>query len=135
MSAARRAPPDVWHRKALALELYLELGPPLLGRVTVCTYIVPKLRPMRFLSLLLAPAAVACVALAPGDTVAVIGASGNVGKLVALRLADTYNVRGVVRAADKVRPFLAAGAASLRTALVSPFLFFFFFFFSIFSDT
>ena len=67
---------------------------------------------MRFLSLLLAPAAVACVALAPGDTVAVIGASGNVGKLVALRLADTYNVRGVVRAADKVRPFLAAGAGT-----------------------
>jgi len=35
--------------------------------------------------------------LQPGDTVAVIGASGNVGKLVALRLSDTYKVNGVVR--------------------------------------
>jgi len=35
--------------------------------------------------------------LQPGDTVAVIGASGNVGKLVALRLSDTYKVHGVVR--------------------------------------
>ena len=37
------------------------------------------------------------VALSAGDKVAVIGASGNVGKLVALRLAETYDVRGVVR--------------------------------------
>mmetsp|Transcript_8594 Transcript_8594/g.19314 ORF Transcript_8594/g.19314 Transcript_8594/m.19314 type:complete len:341 (+) Transcript_8594:124-1146(+) len=36
-------------------------------------------------------------ALKPGDTIAVIGASGNVGKLVALRLSDTYKVNGVVR--------------------------------------
>jgi len=36
-------------------------------------------------------------ALQPGDTIAVIGASGNVGKLVTLRLSDTYNVNGVVR--------------------------------------
>lgn len=67
------------------------------------------------LSLLLVPTAVVCVALAPGDTVAVIGASGNVGKLVALRLADTYKVRGVVRDAEKVRPFLSAGYASVST--------------------
>jgi len=38
-------------------------------------------------------------ALQPGDTIAVIGASGNVGKLVALRLSDTYKVNGVVRSA------------------------------------
>ncbi len=44
-------------------------------------------------------------ALQPGDTVAVIGASGNVGKLVALRLSDTYKVNGVVRDADSVKPF------------------------------
>ena len=43
--------------------------------------------------------------LQPGDTVAVIGASGNVGKLVALRLSDTYKVNGVVRDADSVKPF------------------------------
>ena len=29
--------------------------------------------------------------LSPGDTVCVIGASGNVGKLVALRLAEKFN--------------------------------------------
>lgn len=45
-------------------------------------------------------------ALQPGDTVAVIGASGNVGKLVALRLSDTYKVNGVVRDASKVSDFL-----------------------------
>mmetsp|Transcript_8822 Transcript_8822/g.21546 ORF Transcript_8822/g.21546 Transcript_8822/m.21546 type:complete len:362 (+) Transcript_8822:94-1179(+) len=44
-------------------------------------------------------------ALQPGDTVAVIGASGNVGKLVALRLSDTYKVNGVVRDADSVKSF------------------------------
>lgn len=44
-------------------------------------------------------------ALKPGDTVAVIGASGNVGKLVALRLSDTYNVNGVVRDAASISPF------------------------------
>jgi len=42
-------------------------------------------------------------ALQPGDTVAVIGASGNIGKLVALRLSDTYKVNGVVRT---IRPEL-----------------------------
>jgi len=44
--------------------------------------------------------------LAPGDTVTVLGASGNVGKLVALRLADTFKVRGVVRDAARARAFL-----------------------------
>lgn len=44
--------------------------------------------------------------LKPGDTVTVIGASGNVGKLVALRLSKQFKVRGVVRSASKVRPFL-----------------------------
>lgn len=44
-------------------------------------------------------------ALQPGDTVAVVGASGNVGKLVALRLSDTYRVNGIVRDASSVSPF------------------------------
>ncbi|CAB9501499.1 Complex I intermediate-associated protein 30 domain containing protein [Seminavis robusta] len=43
--------------------------------------------------------------LQPGDTVAVIGASGNVGKLVALRLSDTYRVHGIVRDPASVAPF------------------------------
>ena len=43
--------------------------------------------------------------LQPGDTVAVIGASGNVGKLVALRLSDTYKVNGILRDASSVQPF------------------------------
>lgn len=44
-------------------------------------------------------------ALQPGDTIAVIGASGNVGKLVALRLSDTYNVNGIVRDTSSVDTF------------------------------
>ena len=44
-------------------------------------------------------------ALKPGDTIAVIGASGNVGKLVTLRLSDTYNVNGIVRDASSVKAF------------------------------
>jgi hypothetical protein len=44
--------------------------------------------------------------LKPGDTVTVIGASGNVGKLVALRLAEKFKVRGVVRDASRVKGFL-----------------------------
>jgi len=44
-------------------------------------------------------------ALAPGDTIAVVGASGNVGKLVALRLSDTYKVNGIVRDPSSVAPF------------------------------
>ena len=43
--------------------------------------------------------------LQPGDTVAVVGASGNVGKLVALRLSDTYKVNGIVRDSDSVKSF------------------------------
>jgi len=44
--------------------------------------------------------------LSPGDTVVVIGASGNVGKLVSLRLSKNFKVRGIVRDASKVRSFL-----------------------------
>ena len=44
-------------------------------------------------------------ALQPGDTIAVVGASGNVGKLVALRLSDTYKVNGIVRDPSSVAPF------------------------------
>eukprot|EP00547_Thalassionema_nitzschioides_P007124 CAMPEP_0194213604 /NCGR_PEP_ID=MMETSP0156-20130528/14320_1 /TAXON_ID=33649 /ORGANISM="Thalassionema nitzschioides, Strain L26-B" /LENGTH=307 /DNA_ID=CAMNT_0038941677 /DNA_START=186 /DNA_END=1108 /DNA_ORIENTATION=+ len=47
----------------------------------------------------------ASAALQPGDTVAVVGASGNVGKLVALRLSDTYRVNGIVRDASSVSSF------------------------------
>jgi Putative NADH-flavin reductase len=43
--------------------------------------------------------------LQPGDTIAVIGASGNVGKLVALRLSDNFKVNGVVRDASSIQPF------------------------------
>ena len=74
-------------------------------------------------------ATLSALSLVPGDTVAVrinliepglsptahstcacpyqvIGASGNVGKLVALRLADTFNVHGVVRDKSRARAFL-----------------------------
>ena len=44
-------------------------------------------------------------ALAPGDTVAVVGSSGNVGKLVALRLSDSYKVNGIVRDSSSVEDF------------------------------
>lgn len=44
-------------------------------------------------------------ALQPGDTIAVIGASGNVGKLVALRLSDTFRVNGIVRDASSIESF------------------------------
>ena len=56
-------------------------------------------------------------ALAPGSTVTVIGASGNVGKLVALRLSETFKVRGVVRSAARARsrPTLA-GLSALKAA-------------------
>ena len=43
--------------------------------------------------------------LQPGDTITVVGASGNVGKLVALRLSDTYKVNGIVRDASSVADF------------------------------
>ena len=62
--------------------------------------------PMRTLLCLAFAARAAALALSPGDTVAVLGASGNVGKLVALRLSETYNVRGVVRNAEKAKSFL-----------------------------
>ena len=44
-------------------------------------------------------------ALQPGDTIAVVGASGNVGKLVALRLSDSYNVNGITRDASSLKSF------------------------------
>lgn len=40
------------------------------------------------------------------ETVGVIGASGNVGKLVALRLSDSHDVRALVRDRRKVSSFL-----------------------------
>ena len=43
--------------------------------------------------------------LKPGDTIAVIGASGNVGKLVTLRLSDNFKVHGIVRDPESVQPF------------------------------
>jgi hypothetical protein len=49
-------------------------------------------------------AAVTGSTLQPGDTVAVVGL-GNVGKLVALRLSDTYKVNGIVRDANSVKSF------------------------------
>ena len=55
-------------------------------------------------------------ALKPGDTVAVVGASGNVGKLVALRLSDTYNVNGIVRDATSVSNFLNRDSITLFEA-------------------
>lgn len=55
-------------------------------------------------------------ALQPGDTVAVVGASGNVGKLVALRLSDTYKVNGIVRDATSVSEFLNRESITLYEA-------------------
>lgn len=52
----------------------------------------------------------------PGETIAVVGASGNVGKLVALRLSETYNVHGIVREPSSVAPFFA-GRDSKRIKL------------------
>lgn len=54
-------------------------------------------------------ALIAIVVAAIGATqplVAVVGAGGNVGKLVALRLSDSHRVRAVVRDASKVASFL-----------------------------
>ncbi|KAL7528675.1 hypothetical protein ACHAXR_002567, partial [Thalassiosira sp. AJA248-18] len=53
-------------------------------------------------------------ALQPGDTIAVIGASGNVGKLVALRLSDTYNVNGIVRDASSIRSFFEGRSDKIK---------------------
>lgn len=58
--------------------------------------------------------------LKPGDTVTVIGASGNVGKLVALRLSKQFKVRGVVRNAEKVRPFLQDKVELFEAELKDP---------------
>lgn len=49
------------------------------------------------------------------DTIAVVGASGNVGRLVALRLADKgYHVRALARNPDKARDFLSSSDNSGR---------------------
>ena len=54
--------------------------------------------------------------LQPGDTIAVVGASGNVGKLVALRLSDTYKVNGIVRDTSSVADFLNRESITLFEA-------------------
>mmetsp|Transcript_23744 Transcript_23744/g.33310 ORF Transcript_23744/g.33310 Transcript_23744/m.33310 type:complete len:346 (-) Transcript_23744:230-1267(-) len=53
--------------------------------------------------------------LQPGDTVAVVGASGNVGKLVALRLSDSYKVNGIVRDTSSVSDFFEGRNIDLFT--------------------
>jgi nucleoside-diphosphate-sugar epimerase len=55
-------------------------------------------------------------ALEPGDKVAVVGASGNVGKLVALRLSDSFKVTGVSRNPSRVRDFLPSDKVELAQA-------------------
>ena len=55
-------------------------------------------------------------ALEPGDKVAVIGASGNVGKLVTLRLSDSFKVTGISRNPSRVRDFLPAEKVELCQA-------------------
>ena len=55
-------------------------------------------------------------ALEPGDKVAVIGASGNVGKLVTLRLSDSFKVTGISRNPSRVRDFLPADKVELCQA-------------------
>mmetsp|Transcript_10837 Transcript_10837/g.23097 ORF Transcript_10837/g.23097 Transcript_10837/m.23097 type:complete len:317 (-) Transcript_10837:161-1111(-) len=71
----------------------------------------------------------AALPLSPGDTIAVIGASGNVGRLVSLRLADQFRVNAVVRNPSSIEKFLnkpnielfkadlRVGAESLEPAL------------------
>merc|ERR1719331_910440 len=58
----------------------------------------------------------AAAALEPGDKVAVVGASGNVGKLVALRLAESFEVVGVSREPSRVRGFLPPDKVELVQA-------------------
>lgn len=57
-------------------------------------------------------------ALGPGDRVAVIGASGNVGRLVALRLSDDVGrglkVRAVARKPERASGFFAAVAPNVE---------------------
>lgn len=78
----------------------------LLSLVSVCTpFEFPKFQMPTFPSSNGGNNFGSSTALQPGDTVAVVGASGNVGKLVALRLSDTYNVNGIVRDASSVSSF------------------------------
>lgn len=60
------------------------------------------------------PSGASSTALQPGDTIAVVGASGNVGKLVALRLSDTYKVNGIVRDASSVEKFFEGREDSIK---------------------
>ena len=55
-------------------------------------------------------------ALEPGDKVAVVGASGNVGKLVTLRLSDSFKVTGISRNPSRVRDFLPGDKVELCQA-------------------
>ena len=55
-------------------------------------------------------------ALEPGDKVAVVGASGNVGKLVTLRLSDSFKVTGISRNPSRVRDFLPSDKVELAEA-------------------
>mmetsp|Transcript_27433 Transcript_27433/g.82344 ORF Transcript_27433/g.82344 Transcript_27433/m.82344 type:complete len:308 (-) Transcript_27433:25-948(-) len=73
---------------------------------------------LKFIALLFVAATTE--ALAPGSTVTVIGASGNVGKLVALRLSESYKVRGVVRDATRVRSFLPESVDLYESDLRKP---------------
>jgi len=61
-----------------------------------------------------AASGVGSAALQPGDTVAVVGASGNVGKLVALRLSDTYRVNGIVRDVSSASGFFEGREDRIR---------------------
>ncbi len=63
------------------------------------------------------PVAMAAADLAPGDKVAIIGASGNVGRLVALRLASSFKVAAVSRDPSRVRSFLPDSVELCRADL------------------
>ena len=51
-----------------------------------------------------------------GADVCVVGSSGNVGKLVALRLSDSFKVTGVSRNPSRVRDFLPSDKVELAQA-------------------
>merc|ERR1740130_1589080 len=53
---------------------------------------------------------------APQCMAALIGASGNVGKLVTLRLSDSFKVTGISRNPSRVRDFLPADKVELCQA-------------------
>ena len=49
---------------------------------------------------------------------AVVGSSGNVGKLVALRLSDTYRVNGIVRDSSSVEDFFEGREGKIKLSNV-----------------